>query len=306
MARVVITGVAGCIGSWISKHLLDAGHEVVGADLRSELPIATRLGVADRIDLHQLDVTDAAGFQEFLRSAAPDAVIHLVSMLMPACRANPIACVAVNVTSFMTVLEVARELNFHVAYASSAWVLAPGSDDRPITEAAPVDPQSMYGVFKYANEGMARIYASDFGVAVNGLRPYIVYGPGREAGLTADVNLALEAAANGEAFRIGFGGSVALHHVSDVARTFIRLALAPVAGGRVYNVRGSVVDMAEVVATIERVTGTSGLVTFDPRSLPIAADLADAALQEDYGPLPFMDLESGFRATLPYLRGSRS
>ena len=301
MARVVVTGVAGCIGSWIAKHLLDEGHDVVGADLRSDLPVAERLGVAGAIDLRRLDVTDRGAFETFLRDARPDAVIHLVSMLMPACKAHPQACVDVNVGSFMTVLEMARELDFAVAYASSAWVLAPGGDAGPVTEDAAVDPQSLYGVFKHTNEGMARLYAQDFGVKVNGLRPYIVYGPGREAGLTADVNLALAAASRGESFRIGFGGEVALHHVSDVARTFVRLALAPAAGGRVYNVRGSVVSMDDVVATIDRVTGTTGLVDFEASSLPIAANLADDALQRDYGPLVFMDLEDGFRETVPYL-----
>lgn len=301
MTKVLITGVAGCIGSWIAKHLVDDGHEVVGIDLRDELPLARRLGVADAIDLRRLDVTDSSAFEALVHDVRPDAALHLVSMLMPACRANPVACVAVNVTSFMTMLELAREMNFSIAYASSAWVLAPTDDDSPLDESAAVDPQSLYGVFKHTNEGMASTYAREYGVQVNGLRPYIVYGPGREAGLTADVNLALASAARGEPYRIGFGGEVALHHVSDVARTFIRLSTAPTHSGRVYNVRGSVVTMDQVVETIEAVTRTSGLISYDDAALPIAANLADGALQRDYGPLDFMELERGFRETLPFL-----
>lgn len=301
MAKVLITGVAGCIGSWTAKHLLEDGHDVVGVDLRDDLPLARRLGVADAIDLRRLDVTDRTAFDALVRDVRPDAALHLVSMLMPSCRANPVACVAVNVTSFMTMLELARELGFSVAYASSAWVLAPTDTDRPLDESAPVDPQSLYGVFKHTNEGMAATYARDYGVQVNGLRPYIVYGPGREAGLTADVNLALASAARGERYRIGFGGDVALHHVSDVARTFVRLATAPTHAGRIYNVRGSVVTMDQVVQSIHDVTRTSGLVSYEGDALPIAANLSDVALQRDYGPLEFMDLEHGFRETLPFL-----
>ena len=297
MARVVVTGIAGCIGSWVAKHLLEGGHEIVGLDLAGQLPNAALLGM-EGVHVEPLDIADHERFGAFLRTAAPDGIVHLASLLMPSCRDQPGPCVDVNVRSFMTVLEVARELDCNVTYASSAWVQRPPPDDRLVSEEDGLEPQSLYGVFKLANEGMARLYARDYGVRCNGLRPYIVYGPGRVGGLTADINLALLAAARGEAYRIGFGGSVALHHASDVAALFVRLALAPTAAGRVYNVRGSVCRMDEVVATIEAVTGTQGLVTFEDRPLPIAANLSDAALRRDYGPLTFMDLSEGVAATL--------
>jgi len=305
MARVVVTGIAGCIGSWVAKHLLEGGHDVVGIDLAGQLPNGALLGI-EGLHVESLDVADHARFATFLRAAEPDGIVHLVSLLMPTCRDQPRTCVDVNVQSFMTVLETARELDCNVTYASSAWVQKPPPDGRLVSEEDDLEPQSLYGVFKLANEGMARLYARDYGVRCNGLRPYIVYGPGRVGGLTADINLALMAAARGEAYRIGFGGSVALHHASDVAALFARLALSPSEAGRVYNVRGSVCRMDEVVATIEAVTGTQGLVTFEDRPLPIAANLSDAALQRDYGPLPFMDLREGMAATLATYRHAES
>lgn len=297
MARVVITGIAGCIGSWVTKHLLDGGHEVVGVDIAPRIANAERLGLGD-VRIERVDVGDRASFSEFLTSTRPDGVVHLVSLLMPTCRDRPGLCVDVNVQSFMTVLEAARSLDCNVAFASSAWVQKPPPDDRLVTEGEGLEPQSLYGVFKLANEGMARLYARDYGVRANGLRPYIVYGPGREGGLTADINLALLAAARGQRYEIGFGGQVALHHASDVAALFARLALEPTEAGRVYNVRGDVVSMADVVAAIEEATGTTGLVTFRETPLPIAANLSDAALQRDYGPVAFMGLVEGMRATL--------
>ena len=164
----------------------------------------------------------------------------------------------------MNILEAARQYGFTVAYASSAWVHAPNRlNSGAERETDSVEPQSLYGVFKHANEGMARIYAQDYGVKSTGFRPYIVYGPGRDVGLTADVSQALVTAGRGEAYTIGFGGEVALHHASDVAKAFIQVALNPKGGGRVYNLRGSVVPMKEVVATISDVTNTDGLVTFE-------------------------------------------
>lgn len=297
MGHVVVTGVSGCIGTWIAKHLLDDGHTVVGLDLAAESPTAKLLGIAGAFPVETLDVTDAAAFRSALERHQPSAVIHLVSLLMPACKAHPEACVAVNVTSFMTVLEAARRQGFHVAYASSAWVQNAPAGTR-VGEDLPVDPQSLYGVFKVANEMMAATYARDYGVRANALRPYVVYGPGREVGLTADVNLALLAAARGERYEIGFGGDVMLHHVSDIARLFVRLALEAREPAGIYNVAGSEQSMDHVVAAIERVTGTSGLVTVAGSPLPIAASLDDARLQRVYGPVDYVPLEEGLRRTL--------
>jgi UDP-glucuronate 4-epimerase len=301
VARIVITGVAGCIGTWVAKVLQDEGHDVVGVDLAADLPNARLVGLRPFAPT-RLDVTDRATFAKFLRDAAPDGIVHLASLLMPTCKARPAACVDVNVQSFMTVLDAARESGASVAYASSAWVQTPPPDDRLMSEEDGIEPQSLYGVFKLANEGMARIHARDHAVRANGLRPYIVYGPGREGGLTADINLALLAAARGESYTIGFGGNVALHHARDVARVFARLVLDPVAGGRIYNVRGTVCSMAEVVDTIEAVTGRAGLVTYHDQPLPIAANLSDAALQRDYGPVEFVGLEQGMRETVEAYR----
>ena len=302
MARIVITGIAGCIGSWVAKHIVDEGHEAIGLDIAPNLPNAKRLGLQG-IPLELVDVGDRTAFGDFLRRVRPDGIVHLVSLLMPSCKTRPELCVDVNVQSFMTALEAAREIGSNVAYASSAWVQRPSGDDRLVREEDDIEPQSLYGVFKLANEGMARIYSRDYGLRVNGLRPYIVYGPGREGGLTADINLALLAAARRESYEIGFGGTVALHHVSDVARLFTRLVLDPVAGGRVYGVRGSVCHMQEVVDAIHSVTGTTGLVTFRDEPLPIAANLSDEALQRDYGPLSFHDLREGMQATLDVYAG---
>lgn len=302
MSKLIVTGAAGFLGAWITRHAIEEDHEVLGVDLSTDYPLASLVNSGTEFDKAILDVRDREAFEGLVDQYEPDAMIHLVSMLMPGCKAHPENCVDVNVKSFMAVLELARNHSFNVAYASSAWVLNAPPGTEVANEREWIDPQSLYGVFKLANEGMSRTYAREYGVKSNGLRPYIVYGPGRERGLTADIDLALVAAAKGERFEIGFGGTVAVHHVSDVARTFVRLATQPVGGGEVYNLRGSVVHMSEVVEAIETVTATKGLVTFKHDPLPIAADLDDKSLQQTYGPLEFMSLEEGLRQTLDVYR----
>lgn len=296
--KVLITGIAGCIGSWIAKHLTDDNHEVIGVDLSSNFARHELLDITGRFPVHQIDVRDTKALDDLVQAEKPNAFIHLASFLMPQCKSNPMMCVDINVASFMSVLEWARRDGFSVVYASSAWVNAPTKRTAPITEEDDVDPQSLYGVFKFANEGMAKIYAKDYGVQSTGFRPYIVYGPGRDNGLTADVSQALVAAGKGTNFKIGFGGDVALHHASDVARAFIMTALHPRTSGHVYNLRGSVMAMSDVVTTINDVTNSNGLVSFEDKPLPIAANLSDDAFQKDYGPFSYLDLEQGMRETL--------
>ena len=95
------------------------------------------------------------------------------------------------------------------------------------------------------------MYEADDAIASIGLRPFVVYGPGRDQGLTADPTHAMRAAAAGEPYRIGFGGRTELHYAADVARAFILAARRPPAGAAVYDIAGSPDHMADIVAAIE-------------------------------------------------------
>ncbi len=297
MARLIVTGVGGCIGAWVARRLLQDGHQVIGLDVSPETHRLRLLAVEGAFAVQQVDVRDHAALQAMIERERPDALIHLAALQIPICRVDPQRCAEVNVGGMMNLLELARSRGVPLIYASSAAVYGP-DPGRMLGEEEGIDPQNLYGVFKRANEGMARIYAREFGVRSVGFRPYVVYGPGRDIGVTADITAALQHAAWGKPFRIRFGGRVALHHASDVARAFIVAALRPPDGGRVYNLRGTVASVAEVVAVIERVTGTAGLIAHDETPLPIAPDLSDQAFQADFGPFAYVDLETGFRQTL--------
>ncbi len=296
MSRVLVTGVAGCIGSWVARHLLEGSHDVIGVDLSDQTHRLRMLGLA-RLAVERLDICDAAALDALVDRARPDAVIHLAAFQIPTCRAHPRRCVEINVGGMMNMLELARARSLPLVYASSAAVYGPELG-HPLNEYDGVAPQSLYGVFKRADEEMARIYHQDHGITSAGFRPYVVYGPGRDQGVTSDVTVALQHAMRGASFHIRFGGHTALQHASDVARAFVAAALAPKPGAVVYNLRGTVVPMSEVVRAIEAATGTSGLVTFEATPLPIAADLSEAAFQRAYGPFRYLDLEAGFRQTL--------
>ncbi len=82
------------------------------------------------------------------------------------------------------------------------------------------------------------------------------------------------------------------------------MALDPKPGARVYNLRGTYVNIADVVALIDEVTGTSGLVTYDEQPLPLAGDLSEERFQSDHGPFRYRDLRLGFAQTLEVWRAA--
>ena len=123
---------------------------------------------------------------------------------------------------------------------------------------------------KLANEGTARIYWEDDGVASVGLRPFCVYGAGRDQGVTAEPTLAMAAAARGEPYVIGFGGRIEMHYAPDVARAFIEAARRSEEGGAlVANLGGPATGIDEVVTAIEEaVPESAGSITFADTPLP--------------------------------------
>ena len=76
-----------------------------------------------------------------------------------------------------------------------------------------------------------------------GLRPWTVYGVGRDLGMTSEPTRAIKALALGRPYEIKYGGWQDMQLAEDVAAVFVRALTAPYQGARSYNLRGDVVDM---------------------------------------------------------------
>ena len=112
-----------------------------------------------------------------------------------------------------------------LVYASSAAVFG-GPDKYPagsLGDDVLLVPSTHYGVFKCCNEGNARIYFQDYGISSVGLRPWTVYGVGRDLGMTSEPTKAIKAVLLGRPYHISFGGWTDFQYVDDVAKTFVQL-----------------------------------------------------------------------------------
>ena len=303
--RLLVTGALGCVGAWVARAALDEGDEVVGFDLGSD---NARLDLvlgddAARLTLVQGDITDLDALEQALDEHAITRVVHLAALQVPFVRANPPLGMRVNVAGTVNVLEAVsrrRDRIPAVAYASSAAVYGP-ADPTPAPESGGTAPATLYGVSKLADEGMARVYAADAGLPSVGLRPYVVYGPGRDQGLTSGPTLAMLAAARGEPYTIGFSGTAQYDYAPDLGRAFVMAAHAAVDGARVYNTPGthaSVVQVADAIAAVV----PEAAISWEGAPLPFPSRLEAVGFERDLGPYPRTTLAQGVAATIAHVR----
>jgi UDP-glucuronate 4-epimerase len=305
--RLLVTGVLGCVGSWVARAALEDGGEVVGYDLGSDTArLALVLGDdADRVTLVQGDITDPATLERTLDEHEITRVVHLAALQVPFVKANPPLGMRVNVAGTVNVFEaVSKRLDRipGVAYASSAAVYGP-SDPSPAPESGGAAPATLYGVSKLADEGMARVYAADAGLPSIGLRPYVVYGPGRDQGMTSGPTAAMLAAARGEPYSIGFSGSAQYDYAPDLGRAFVVAAGSENGGAAVYNTPGTSASMDNVVAAIVA-TVPDAAITWSGDPLPFPSSLEAVGFERDVGPYPRTRLEVGVAATIAHFRAA--
>jgi UDP-glucuronate 4-epimerase len=303
--RFLVTGLLGCLGAWVARAALEDGAEVVGYDLGDD-PARVRLVLgedADRLILVQGDITDLDALEWTLDEHEITRVVHLAALQVPFVRANPPLGMRVNVAGTVNVFDaVSRRLDRipGIAYASSAAVYN-STDPSPAPESGGTAPATLYGVSKLADEGIARVYAADAGVASIGLRPYVVYGPGRDQGMTSGPTAAMLAAVRGEPYAIGFSGTAQYDYAPDVARAFVTAAGAARSGAAVYNPPGAVATVEDVVDAIRAVV-PGAEITWGGDPLPFPAELEAVGFDRDVGPFPRTPLDVGVTATIAHFR----
>jgi UDP-glucuronate 4-epimerase len=309
--RTLVTGALGCLGAWTLKALLDLGEEPVGFDLGSD-DARLRLVLSEEergsVTLVAGDVTDATAIGGALDEHEITNVVHLAALQVPFVRADPERGARVNVHGTVVVLQAIKaRLNRirGLAYASSTAVYN-ASDHSPAPESGGTAPSTLYGVFKLANEGTARVYWHEDDIASIGIRPYVVYGPGRDQGLTSGPSLAMQAAARDDGFTIAYGGTAQYDYAPDVGRAFALAARAATDGAHVANFPGVPSTMQEVVDAIESAApAVAGKVFWEEGQLPFPESLEGRQLERLIGPIKLTPLAEGVRATIEHFRNAR-
>ncbi len=186
--RVLVTGVAGFIGSTLALRLLERGDSVIGIDslndyyqvsLKQDRLERIKAAGGNRFAFHQLDFADLAALDGALQGQEFDRIVHLGAQAgVRYSLENPQAYVSANLAGHVNLLEIARHRRVeHMVYASSSSVYG-GNTNLPFSVEDRVDhPVSLYAATKRADELMSETYAHLFRVPLTGLRFFTVYGP---------------------------------------------------------------------------------------------------------------------------------
>lgn len=297
----MLTGALGCIGAWAIRNLVQDGAQVIATDLATD-PVRPRQ-VMDADQLAQvkfvkLDVTDLNAVRRVVEENGVTHIVHLAGLQVPFCRANPSLGAQVNVVGTVNIFEAARHAGVKgLSYASSLAVLGPAEEypEGAVGDDVPLLPRTLYGVYKVANEGTARIYWQDWQVGSVGLRPYIVYGVGRDQGMTSDIAKAVLAAAANRPFHIRFDGPVGLQHANDVAQMFIGAARAQHQGAAMCNLRNDIVEVGDFVGMVKTLAPAAQITYAENKPLPFPWDLADDGLRQILGGMPWTPIETAIQ-----------
>ena len=303
--RFLVTGATGCIGAWVVRNLVRENVPVcitIRDSSLHRLQLIMSPEEIEKLHLKKGNIKDLLFLERALQDFGATHVIHLAAMQLPFCKEDPPEGTVVNVLGTINVFEAAKRSGLHkVVYSSSAAVygLSDEYPPGPLPHEAPLNPRSHYGVYKQANEGNARVYWIDGAIASIGLRPYVVYGPGRDQGMTSTPTKAMLAAAGGEPYHISFGGRFGFQYADDVAKVFIGAARSNFQGAEVFNIGGMSVTMEEVVETIEAVVPSQkGTITFEDKALPFPEEMDNSQLVACLGPLRETSLRDGISETI--------
>jgi UDP-glucuronate 4-epimerase len=183
--KILVTGVAGFIGSRTAQLLLDGGHEVVGLDnLNDYYDVTLKQARLERLTqarfrFEKLDLTDNTAIARLFAGEKFARVVHLAAQAgVRYSLKDPHAYVNANIVGTLNVLEGCRHQAVeHLVYASTSSVYG-ANTNMPFSVHRGVDhPLSLYAASKRANELMAHTYSALFGLPTTGLRFFTVYGP---------------------------------------------------------------------------------------------------------------------------------
>lgn len=169
--RILVTGVAGFIGSNLASRLLAEGYEVLGMD---NLAYGLRENVPEGVEFYRLDIRDKDMVPLF---KGVDTVFHLAAKnCISDCQTDPVETAQINVSGTVNVFEAARRGGVRkIVYAESS-ALYEGSSIYPTPESEE-KPESFYAVSKLASMHFAKAYERFYGLTFTALRYFCVYGP---------------------------------------------------------------------------------------------------------------------------------
>ena len=302
MARALVTGGAGFIGSHLVGGLLEAGHQVRVLD---DFSSGSRDNLAGLdVDLLEADVRQAAAVEEAVADC--NWVFHLAAMIsLSESLEDPVGCYATNLTASVQLLEAARRAGVRRVILSSSCAVY-GQAEGPVTEGHRPSPLSPYAASKLAMEQAGEVYAQTLGLPVFSLRYFNVYGPRQraESDYAAVIPQFIQKLTAGHPLEIHGDGRQTRDFVfvGDVVRANLLPMAAGLSGGTFNIGSGRSTSVLELASALQELLPAPGEPSFGPaRAGDIRHSQANLErARHDLGYQPQTDLERGLEATVEW------
>lgn len=310
MARYLVTGAAGFIGSSLVRALLQRGAEVRGVD---NFATGKRENLADalsRIDFRESDILDLDAMHR--ASQGVDYVLHQAAIpSVPKSVLDPLGSNRANVDGTLNVLVAARDAKVkRVVYAASSSAYG-DTPTLPKQESMPPNPISPYAVAKLASEFYMTSFYRCYGLETVSLRYFNIFGPRQDpsspySGVLAKFSLQM---LRGEQPTIFGDGETSrdFTYIDNAVSANLLACEAPAAecAGRVFNcATGRRITLNQTFEAMKRLTGYAGSVNYAPeRKGDIKHSLADISRAEKHlGYKVLVDFEEGLWRTVEWYR----
>ena len=307
MARFLVTGGAGFIGSHIVDALAERGDEIRVVD---DLSTGRRENLASHPDVELIEADLAERQVAEAAVAGVDCAIHLAAMpSVPGSVRQPRRARRATVETTHELLLAARAAGVRrVVLASSSSVYGE-SETRPQHEGLCPVPMSPYGLYKLIGEQYATLYGRLYGLETVALRFFNVFGPRQQpqSQYSSVVSLFMASLLAGRPPTIYGDGEQTrdFMYVTDAARGVLDACAAPAVSGRVVNIAsGDRLSVNALHAALQRLTGVSAAARYtDSRPGDVRHSQADVSLaRELLGFAPAVQFEDGLRRTLDWHR----
>ena len=184
--KIVLTGGAGFIGSYISRELIKDGHKVLIID---DLSVGKEENLAPAAEFEKCDIRNVGALKKIFASFKPDLVNHHAAQVdVRVSVENPAFDADINIAGSLNLLNICAQYGVKkFIFASTGGAVYGDVPKPPASERTPTLPQSPYGIAKLCVENYLRFFKSERGIDFTALRYSNVYGERQDTEKTSGI-----------------------------------------------------------------------------------------------------------------------